>query len=126
MRTHATSCVGKTSLQNRQILENLLEILSFSCPKIQFSLPEIQFYSTAFQFSSTAFCFLQRLSNFPQRFSAFINSFLLSEKSKKVYLIFINGFPLSKKSKKIYLRQQVYERSTIRASYFPPLATQAL
>ncbi len=94
MRTRGSKLRRKTSLQNRQIIENLLEILRFSPPEIQFSLPEIRFSSTAFRLSSTAFCF-------PQRLSAFFNGFP----------IFLNGFPLSEKSKKIYLRRQVYERS---------------
>ena len=125
MRTHATNRVGNTSLQNCQILENLLEISRFPFPKIQFSSPKIQFYSMAFRLSSTAFCFLQWLSGFTQWLSAFLNGFPLSKKSEKVYLIFLNGLPLSKKSEKIYLRQQVYERSTIWASYFLPHAPWA-
>jgi hypothetical protein len=48
----------------------------------------------AFQISSTAFCFPQRLSPFFNRFP-----------------IFLDGFLLSKKSKKIYPRWQEYERS---------------
>ncbi len=72
-----------------------MEILRFSCPKMQFSLPEIRFFPTAFQlssmafrlsstafhFSSTAFRFPQwlsalqeiqeNLSNFPQWLSSF-------------------------------------------------------
>ena len=125
MRTHATNCVGKTSHQNCQILGNLLEISRFSCPKIQFSSPEIQFYSMAFRLSSTAFCFLQWLSGFTQWLSAFLNGFPLSKKSEKVYLIFLNGFPLSEKSEKICLPRQVIKRSTIRSSYFLPLAPWA-
>jgi hypothetical protein len=64
MHTHATNRVGKTSLQNCQILEIFLS-------KIQFSLREIQIYSTAF-------CFLQRLSAFFNGFPIFFNGFLLS------------------------------------------------
>ena len=122
MRTHATNRVGKTSLKNCQILENLLEIsrfsspilrfsspisrfpspkIQFSSPKIQFSSHEIQFSPIGFLLSSMAFRFLQRLSNFLQRLSAFFNGFP----------IFLNGFLLSKKSEKIYLRRQVYKRS---------------
>jgi hypothetical protein len=47
-----------------------------------------------FPLSSTAFCF-------PQRLSALFNGFP----------IFLDGFLFSKKSKKIYLRRQVYKRS---------------
>jgi hypothetical protein len=89
VRTHATSCVGKTSLKNCQILENLLEILRFPSPisrfpspilrfpspKIQFSSHEIRFSPIGFLLSSTAFRFLQRLSDFLQRLSAFFNGF---------------------------------------------------
>ncbi len=45
--------------------------------------------------------FLQRLSNFPQRLSKILNSFLLSEKSEK-----------------IYLRQEAYERSLFELCIF--------
>jgi hypothetical protein len=86
--------VAKMSPQNCQKLENLLEILRFSLPKIQFSSPKILFSSMAFGLLSTAFCF-------PQRLSVFLNSFP----------IFLNGFPLSEKSEKIYLQQQVSKRS---------------
>jgi hypothetical protein len=92
VRTHATNRVGKTSLKNCQILENLLKISRFPSPisrfpspisrfpspKIRFSSHEIQFSPIGFLLSSTAFRFLQRLS-------AFFNNFL----------IFFNGFPLS-------------------------------
>ncbi len=108
MRTHATNRVGKTSLKNCQILENLLEtsrfpspISRFPSPKIQFSSHEIQFSPIGFLLSSMAFCFLQRLFAFFNGFLTFFNGFP----------IFLNGFPLSKKSKKIYLRRQVYKRS---------------
>ena len=76
--THATNSVGKTSLKNYQILENVLEILRFPCPILRFPSPKIQFSSTKIQFSpheiqfspigfvlsSTAVCFLQWLSTF--------------------------------------------------------------
>ncbi len=119
---HATNRIGKTSLKNCQILENVLEILSFpspilrfpspkirfSSPKIQFSLHEIRFTQISFLLSSTAFCFLQRLSAFPNGFLIFFNGFP----------IFLNGFPLSKKSKKIYLWQEVYKRSLFELHIF--------
>ncbi len=115
MRTRATNRVGKRSLQNCQILKNLLEISRFSSPISRFPSPKIRFSShkirfspigfllssTAFQLSSTAFRFLQRLSAFFNGFPTFFNGFP----------IFRNGFLLSKKSEKIYLRRQVYKRS---------------
>ncbi len=118
---HATNCVGKTSLKNCQIIENVLGISSFpspisrfpspkiqfSSPKIQFSLHKIQFTQISFLFSSTAFRFLQQLSDFHQRFSAFSNGFPIFSNG---FLIFLNGFPLSKKSEKIYLWREVYKR----------------
>jgi hypothetical protein len=82
VRTHATNRVGKTSLKNCQILENLLEISRFPSPilrfpspisrfdspkiqlsshEIQFSSHEIRFSPIGFLLSSTAFRFLQRL-----------------------------------------------------------------
>ncbi len=118
---HATNRVGKTILKNRQILENVLGILSFPSPisrfpspKIQFSSPKTQFSSHNIQFtqigfllSSTAFRFLQQLSDFLQRLSAFSNGF---PNFYNGFPIFLNGFPLSKKSKKTYLWQEVYKR----------------
>ncbi len=91
----------KTSLQNCQILENLLEISRFPSPISRFPSPKIQF-------SSTAFHFLQRLSAFFNGFPIFFNGFPIFFNG---FPIFLDGFPLSKKSKKIYLRWQVYERS---------------
>jgi hypothetical protein len=120
--THATNRVGKTILQNRQIIENLLEMsrfpspisrfpspisrflspkIQFSSHKIQFSPIEIQFSPISFLLSSTAFRFLQQLSAFFNGFPTFFKGFP----------IFLNGFPFSKKSKKIYLWWQVYKRS---------------
>ncbi len=125
VRTHATKYatnrVGKMMLKNRQILENVLGILSFpspisrfpspkiqfSSPKIRFSLHNIQFTQIGFLLSSTAFRFLQRLSDFLQWLSAFSNGF---PNFSNGFLIFLNGFPLSKKSEKIYLWREVYER----------------
>ncbi len=122
MRTHATNRVGKTSLKNCQILENVLEISRFpspisrfpspkiqsSSPKIRFSSHKIQIFPIGFLLSSTAFRFLQQLSAFFNGFLTFFNGFL----------IFLNGFPLVEKSKKIYLRQQVYERSLFELRIF--------
>jgi hypothetical protein len=52
--------------------------------------------------------FLQRLSDFLQWLSAFFDGFLTFFNR---FPIFLNGFLLSEKSKKIYLRWQVYKRS---------------
>jgi hypothetical protein len=94
MRTHATSCMWEMSLQNSQILENLLgNIEIFLLLKSNFPHTKLIFFN-GFPLSSTAFRFLQR-------FLIFFNGFPF----------FLNGFPLSEKSKKIYLRRQVYERS---------------
>jgi hypothetical protein len=78
MRTHATNRVGKTSLKNCQILENVLEIsrfpspiLRFLSPKIRFSSPKIKFPHTKSDFPQSAFYFLQRLSDFLQWLSNF-------------------------------------------------------
>jgi hypothetical protein len=108
MRTHATNCVGKTSLQNCQILENLLEILRFPSPISRFPSLKIQFSSHEIQFSSSAFCFLQRFFCFLQRLFAFFNGFPIIFNG---FPIFFRGFPLSDKSEKIYLRWQVHKRS---------------
>ncbi len=80
MRTHATSCMWETSLQNCQILENLLgnieifRLLKSNFPHTKFNFLQrlsaffngfllsstaFRFSSTAFQFSSTAFHFLR-------------------------------------------------------------------
>ncbi len=129
VRTHATKCVGKMSLKNRQILENVLEILrfpspisrfpspkiQFSSPKIQFSSHEIQFSPIGFLLSSMALRFLQRLSGFLQPFSAFSNGFPIFLNG---FPIFLNGFPLSEKSKKIYLWWELYERSLFELRIF--------
>jgi hypothetical protein len=108
VRTPATNRVGKTSRQNCQILENLLEISRFPSPILRFPYPKIQFSSHEIQFSSSAFCLLQRLFRFLQRLSAFFDGFLIFFNG---FPIFFNGFPLSDKSKKFYLRWQVYKRS---------------
>jgi hypothetical protein len=129
VRTHTANCVGKMSLKNCQILENVLEILRFPSPilrfpspKIQFSSPKIQFSSHNIRFSrigfllsSTAFRFLQLLSDFLQQLSAFSNSFPIFSNG---FPIFLNGFPLSEKSEKIYLWQDVYERSLFELCIF--------
>ncbi len=125
VRTHATKYatnrVGKRSLKNCQILENVLGILSFpspilrfpspkirfSSPKIQFSSHEIWFTQIGFLLSSMAFHFLQQLSDFLQRLSAFSNSFPIFFNG---FLIFLNVFPLSEKSEKIYSWREVYKR----------------
>ncbi len=122
MCTHATNRVGKTSLKNCQILENVLEILRFppptsrfSSPKIRFSSHKIRFSPISFLLSSTAFRFLQRLSDFLQWLSAFSNGFLIFSKG---FPIFPNGFPLSEKSEKIYLWREVYKRSLFELHIF--------
>ena len=56
----------------REIQENLLQRLS-------------DFFN-GFPISSTAFRYLKRLSDFFNGFSIFLNGFLLSEKSGKIYL----------------------------------------
>ncbi len=95
MRTHATSCMWEISLQNRQILENLLGNIQI-------------FLLLKFDFPHMKFDILQRLS-------AFFNGFPLSSMAFLIFLngflIFLNGIPLSEKSKKIYLRWQVYKRT---------------
>jgi hypothetical protein len=104
LRRKTSKLRRKTSLQNRQILENLSE-------NIKIFPSEILFSSAAFQLSSTAFRFLQWLSaffngfplsstafHFPQRLSAFLNSFLLSSMALRFpqwISAFLNGFPLS-------------------------------
>ncbi len=134
VRTHATNRVGKTSLKNCQILENVLEILrfpspisrfpsskiQFSSPKIRFSSHEIRFSPIGFLLSSTAFRFLQWLSDFLQWLFAFSNGFLIFSNG---FPIFLNGFPLSKKSEKIYLWREVYKRSLFELCIF---ATRSL
>jgi hypothetical protein len=60
------------SLQNRQILENLLGNMEI------FPLPEIQLSSPKIRFSSKAFCFPQWLSAFLNGFLIFLNGVLLS------------------------------------------------
>jgi hypothetical protein len=87
MRTHATILMWETSLQNLQILENLLGNIKI------FLLLKSNFPHTKF--------------NFLQRLSAFFNGFLLSSMAFQ----FSSTAFLSKKSEKIYLRLQVYERS---------------
>ena len=133
---HATNCVGKTSLKNCQILENVLGILSFpspisrfpspkirfSSPKIQFSSYEIRFTKIGFLLSFSAFRFLQRLSAFSNGFLIFFNGFPLSPTAFRIspngFPIFLNGFPLSEKSKKIYLWQEVYKISLFELRIF--------
>jgi hypothetical protein len=102
MRTHATSRIGETSLQN--------------CQKTKESLGNIGiFLLLKPNFLHTKFNFLQRLS-------AFFNGFPLSSMAFLIFLngfpIFLNSFPLSEKSKKIYLRQEVYERSLFQLRIF--------
>jgi hypothetical protein len=88
MCTHATSCIGETSLQNRQKTKESLGNIGI-------------FLLLKPNFPHTKFDFLQRLS-------AFFNS----------CSIFLNGFSLSKKSKKIYIRQEVYKRSVFELRIF--------
>ncbi len=87
LHTHATNCVGKTSLKNCQILENVLEILRFPSPisrfpspKIQFSSPKIQFSSHEIQFSPISFLLSPTAFRFLQRLSAFFNGFPLFQR----------------------------------------------
>jgi hypothetical protein len=103
MHTHATSCIGETSLQN--------------CQKTKESLGSIGiFLLLKSNFPHTKFDFLQRLSAFSNGFPIFSNGFS----------IFLNGFSLSKKSKKIYLRQEVYKRSLFELRIFCHLLSHLL
>jgi hypothetical protein len=101
MRTHATSRIGETRLQNCQKTKESRKYWDFPSPKTRFSSHKIRF-------SSTAFRFLQQLSTFFNGFLIFLIGFL----------IFLNGFPLSEKSEKIYLRREVYERSLFELRIF--------
>jgi hypothetical protein len=115
VRTRGSKSRGKMSLQNRQILENLLgNIKIFPHLKSNFPPPKSDFLqrlsvflngfplsSTAFWFSSTAFHFPQRLSDFPQRLSTFQE---IQENLSTVASI---------------------QKIATRASYFPPLAPRA-
>ena len=84
-------------------------ISRFPSPKIQFSSHEIRFSLIGFLLSSTAFRFLQRLSNFLQWLSNF-PQWLSAFREIRENL-----------STAISIR-----KITIQASYFPPLALQAL
>jgi hypothetical protein len=87
MRTCGSKLRSKTSLQNCQKLENLLgNIKNFPRLKSNFPRPKSDLP--------------QPCSDFCQRLSTFLYSFP----------IFLNGFLLSKKSKIIYLRRQVSKR----------------
>ncbi len=110
------------SLDNlSKILWNPSLILRFPSRKIWFSLLKVWFSSTAFRFprnlrksSSTAFQFLQRLSNFFNSFPLSSTAFRFLQQLSDFFNgfpIFLNGFLLSEKSGKIYLWRQVYERS---------------
>ncbi len=78
VRTRGSKLHRKTSLQNCQILENLLRNIkifpswnpNFLARNPIFLNGFLTFFN-GFLLSSTAFCFLQRLSNFPWRLSAF-------------------------------------------------------
>jgi hypothetical protein len=86
MRTHATSCMWETSLQNCQILENLLgnieifRLLKSNFPHTKFNFVQrlsafsngFLLSSTAFQFSSTAFQFSSMPFHFPRNPREFI------------------------------------------------------
>ncbi len=94
MHTCYQSHRGNESPKLPYTRESLGKYQDFPSPKIRFSSHKIRF-------SSTAFCFLQWLSTF---FNCF--------------LIFLNGFLLSEKSKKIYIRRQVYKRSLFELCIF--------
>jgi hypothetical protein len=118
------------------ILENLSKILQnpspisrFPSPKIQFSSHDIQFSPIGFLISSIAFRFLQRLS-------AFFNGFMLSSMAFH-FLQWLSDLPqlFSNFPQRLSSFQKIQEnlfaaasiqKITIRASYFPPLAPQAL
>jgi hypothetical protein len=111
--------------------------LRFPSFKIQFSSHEIQFSPIGFLLSSTAFRFvLQGLSNFPQRLSAFFNGFLLSSTAFQFpqrlsnFSQWLSDFPQWLSSFQ-EIRENLFtaasiQKITIGASYFPPLAPQAL
>jgi hypothetical protein len=78
MRTHATSRIGETGLQNCQkTKESLGNIGIFLLPKPNFPHTKFDFHNPLsaffndFLIFSTAFCFLQWLSDLPQWLSAF-------------------------------------------------------
>ncbi len=78
VRTRGSKLRRKTSLQNCQILENLLENIKIFPSRNPIFLARNPIFlngfptlSTAFLLSSTAFRFLQWLSDFPQWLSAF-------------------------------------------------------
>ncbi len=136
MRTHATNHVGKMSLKNCQILENVLEILRFPSPisrfpspKIQFSSPKIRFSSHKIQFSPI--CFLY----FLQQLSAFFNGFPFSSMDSRFLqqlfdflqwlfdiLQWLLDFPRNPRN--LFTATSI-RKITIWASYFLPLAPQA-
>ncbi len=80
MRTHATSCIGEMSLQNCQILENLLGnikillLLKSNFPHTKFDFLQrlstffngFPLSSMAFRFSSAAFRFSSMAFHFPR------------------------------------------------------------
>jgi hypothetical protein len=106
MRTHATSCIWETSLQNCQILENLLgNIEIFRLLKSDFPHTKFDFLqwlsaffngfpvsSTAFQFSSTAFHFSSTAFHFPRNPRKSIYS---DKYTKDHYLSFVFFAPRS-------------------------------
>ncbi len=89
VRTRGSKSCRKTSLQNCQILENLLGNIEI--------------------FPSWNPIFLARNPIFLNDFPTFFNGFLLSSPAFR-FLQLLSSFPLSKKSNKIYLRRQVYKR----------------
>jgi hypothetical protein len=111
VRTRGSKLRRKTSLQNCQILENLLGNIEIFPSQNPIFLNRFPTFFNGFLLSSTAFRFLQQLSaffnGFPlsstafcflQRPSAFFNYFLLSSMAfcfLQWLSAFFNGFPLS-------------------------------
>jgi len=109
MRTHATSRIGETSLQN--------------CQKTKESLGNIGiFLLLKSNFPYSKFDFLQQLSAFSIGFLIFFNGFPLSPMAFQIspngFPIFLNDFPLSEKSEKIYLWREVYKISLFELRIF--------
>jgi hypothetical protein len=100
----------KTSLQNCQILKNILGNIKIFPSQNPIFLNGFPTFFNGFPLSSTAFCFLQQLSaflngsplsstafRFPQWLSAFLYGFLLSSTAfcfRQQLSAFLNGFPL--------------------------------
>ena len=92
---------GISKLKNLwEISRNPSQYQDFPLLKSDFPHLKSDFPRTKSDSPKLAFYFIQRLSAFFNGFLTFFNRFP----------IFLNGFLLSKKSKKIYLWQEVYKR----------------